>query len=54
MDRADSFQEPDTMEMHRATVEFIEDGKIMTAFHEVSEDGENWIPSMDVTLTKIE
>jgi len=48
------FQEPGTMEMHRATVEFIEDGKIMTAFHEVSEDGENWIPSMDVTLTKIE
>ena len=29
------------------------DGTVMTAHHERSEDGANWSPSMEVTLTKV-
>ena len=48
------FQKPGTTLMHRATVEFSDDKKVMKAFHEASDDGENWQPSMNVTLTKVE
>ncbi len=38
---------------HRGTAEFSEDGNTMVSHHYRSEDGVNWIPSMDVTLTKV-
>jgi len=40
-------------EGHRATVEFSEGGNIMVSHHYRSDDGVNWMPSMDVTLTKV-
>jgi hypothetical protein len=33
---------------------FTDDGKTMTAHHERSDDGVTWVPSMDVTLRKVE
>jgi len=39
---------------HRATATFSDDGKIQTCLHERSEDGERWLPSMDIVLTKVE
>jgi hypothetical protein len=37
---------------HRATSTFSDDGTIQTCLHERSEDGEHWLPSMDIALTK--
>lgn len=41
-------------EGHRATSEFSDDGKIQTCLHERSDDRVNWLPSMEVVLTKAE
>jgi Protein of unknown function (DUF1579) len=41
-------------EKHRATAVFSDDGKTQTAHHERSDDGVNWVPSMDVKLVKVE
>lgn len=38
----------------RCTGVFTDDGKTLTAHHERSEDGEHWMPSMTVTLRKID
>ncbi len=38
----------------RTTVTFTDNGKTQIARHERSDDGTNWVPSMDVTLTKVE
>lgn len=38
----------------RCTGVFSENGKILTAHHERSDDGVHWVPSMDVILTKVE
>lgn len=38
----------------RCTGVFSEDGKTQTAHHERTDDGVNWIASMDVTLRKVE
>jgi hypothetical protein len=32
----------------------FDDGKTLTAHHERSDDGVTWVPSMEVTLTKVE
>jgi hypothetical protein len=48
------FQKHGSIEQHRATVEVLENGKFMTAYHEISDDGENWKPCMDVKMTKVE
>jgi len=39
---------------HRATAEFSSDGKTQTVHHERSGDDGNWVPAMDVVLTKVE
>ncbi|HYU92885.1 MAG TPA: DUF1579 family protein [Actinomycetota bacterium] len=41
-------------ETTRATAVFSEDGKTLPTRHERSDDSVNWVPSMDVKLTKIE
>lgn len=41
-------------EGHHATSVFSDDGKTQTCLHERSDGGVNWVPSMDVTLTKVE
>jgi hypothetical protein len=41
-------------ETARCTGVLSDDGKTLTAHHERSDDGVNWTPSMDVTLTKVE
>ena len=41
-------------ERTRCTGVFSDDGKSMAAHHERSDDGVTWVPSMDVTLTKVE
>jgi hypothetical protein len=33
---------------------FSDDGRVLTAHHERSDDGEHWIPSMTVVLRKVE
>jgi Protein of unknown function (DUF1579) len=38
----------------RTTAVFGDNGKTQTAHHERSDDGVNWVPSMEVTLTKVE
>ncbi len=39
---------------HRATAVFSDDGKTQTVHHErISDDG-NWVPAMDIVLTKVE
>jgi hypothetical protein len=38
----------------RCTGNFSEDGKTLTAHHERTDDGANWVPSMDVILRKVE
>jgi Protein of unknown function (DUF1579) len=38
----------------RTTVVFSDDGKMQTAHHERSDDGVYWVPSMEVTLSKVE
>jgi hypothetical protein len=38
----------------RCTGVFDEDGKTLTAHHERTDDGVNWVPAMDVTLRKVE
>ena len=38
----------------RCTGVFSGDGKTMTAHHERFDDGVTWVPSMDVTLSKVE
>jgi Protein of unknown function (DUF1579) len=37
----------------RCTGVFTEGGKVLTARHERSDDGINWVPSMSVTLRKV-
>ena len=39
---------------HRATAVFSSDGKTQTVHHERSGDDGNWVPAMDVVLTKVE
>ncbi len=41
-------------EKTRCTGVFSDHGKTLTAHHERSADGVNWVPAMDVTLTKVE
>jgi hypothetical protein len=41
-------------EKTRTTAVFTDNGKTQTAHHERSDDGVNWVPSMEVTLTKVE
>lgn len=41
-------------EKTRCTAVFSDDGETQTAHHERSDDGVNWEPSMDVTLTKVQ
>jgi len=36
------------------TAEFTDDGKTQTAHHVSLDDGGNWVPSMEVTLTKVQ
>lgn len=38
----------------RCTGVFSEDGKTQTAHRERTDDGVNWVPSMDVTLRRVE
>ncbi len=38
----------------RTTAVFTDNGKTQTARHERLDDSGNWVPSMDVTLTKVE
>jgi hypothetical protein len=38
----------------RCTAIFSEDGRTQTAHHERTDDGSTWVPSMDVTLRKVE
>jgi hypothetical protein len=38
----------------RCTSVLTDNGKTMTAHHERSDDGVKWVPSMDVTLRKVE
>ena len=38
----------------RCTSIVSDGGKVMTAHHERSDDGVHWVPSMEVTLTKVE
>jgi Protein of unknown function (DUF1579) len=37
----------------RATSLFSDDGKTQDCLHERSDDGETWMPAMDITLTKV-
>jgi Protein of unknown function (DUF1579) len=37
----------------RATSLFSDDGKVQECLHERSDDGENWMPAMEITLTKV-
>ena len=37
----------------RATSLFSDDGTIQKCLHERSDDGETWLPAMDITLTKV-
>ena len=39
---------------HRCKGVFTDSGKILTAHHERSDDGQHWVPSMIVTLRKVE
>jgi hypothetical protein len=39
---------------HRCKGVFTANGKTLTAHHERSDDGERWVPSMIVTLRKVE
>ena len=41
-------------ERTRCTSIVSADSKVMAAHHERSDDGEHWVPSMEVTLTKVE
>jgi hypothetical protein len=41
-------------EYTRCTGVFSEDGRAQTARHEPTDDGVNWVRSMDVTLRKVE
>jgi hypothetical protein len=41
-------------EAARAAGGFSDDGRMLTAHHERSDDGEHWIPPMTVVLRKIE
>jgi Protein of unknown function (DUF1579) len=43
-----------TGERTRTTAVFTDNGKTQTARHERLDDSGNWVPSMDVTLTKVE
>ena len=38
----------------RCTAVFTDQGKTQIAHHERTDDGVNWVPSMEVTLTKVE
>jgi hypothetical protein len=38
----------------RATSVFSDDGKTQTCRHERSDDGVNWVPAMQITLSKVE
>jgi len=38
----------------RATSVFSKDGKTQTCRHERSDDGVNWLPAMQITLSKVE
>ena len=38
----------------RCKSEVSDDGKVMVAHHERSDDGKRWVPSMTVTLTRVE
>jgi Protein of unknown function (DUF1579) len=38
----------------RCTGIFSDDGRIQTAHHERTDDGVHWVPSMDVTLRKVD
>jgi hypothetical protein len=37
----------------RATSLFSDDGNVQKWLHERSDDGETWMPAMDITLTKV-
>jgi Protein of unknown function (DUF1579) len=37
----------------RATSLFSDDGKTQDCLHERSDDGETWMPALDITLTKV-
>jgi hypothetical protein len=39
---------------HRCTAVFTDSGRTLTAHHERSDDGQRWVPSMVVTLRKVE
>ena len=39
---------------HRCKGVFTDNGRTLTAHHERSEDGKHWVPSMVVTLRKVE
>jgi Protein of unknown function (DUF1579) len=39
---------------HRCTGVFTDNGRTLTAHHERSDDGKRWVPSMIVTLRKVE
>jgi hypothetical protein len=41
-------------EQHRATAVFSDQGKTQTAHHERLDEQGNWVPSMEVTLTRVE
>jgi uncharacterized protein DUF1579 len=41
-------------ERTRATARLSDDGKTLPTHHERSDDGVHWIPSMDVTLTRVD
>ena len=41
-------------EKTRCTAVFSDQGKTQVAHHERTDDGGNWVPSMDVTLTRVE
>ncbi len=41
-------------ETTRTTATFTDNGKTQTAHHERLDDEGNWVPSMEVTLTKVE
>jgi hypothetical protein len=41
-------------ERTRCVSDVSEDGKVMKAHHARSDDGVQWVPSMEVTLTKVE
>ncbi len=43
-----------TGESRRCTAIFTEQGATQTAHHERSDDGLHWVPSMEVTLRKVE